>query len=85
MNATVSQISSERRAEERPIMLMMPLFMSLPVAPRRIDGQLRLHLDHAGEGGGGVGSLAASDGAGRRDGSDCRKKMTFKEIYAERV
>lgn len=35
MNATVSQISSQRRAEERPIMLMMPLFMSPPVAPAR--------------------------------------------------
>lgn len=48
----------------------------------RIDGQLRLHLDRAGEGAEETES-GCSVGGGRRDGSDCVKKMTFKEIYAE--
>lgn len=49
----------------------------------RIDGQLRLHLDHAGKGA--EESESGCTVRGGRDGNDCVKKMTFKEIYAESV
>lgn len=85
MNATVSQISSQRRAEERPIMLMMPLFMSPPVAPaggcaedwraaQIASGSRRRRKGRGEESESGCGV-----GGGRRDGSDCMRKMTFKK------
>lgn len=89
MNATVSQISSQRRAGE-PSHYADDAIIYVPArGPRwrlrvRIDGQIRLHLDHAGEGAEASESGCSVRGR-RRDGSDCMKKMTFTEIYAVSV